>query len=214
MVWMSSWCPINTLETNSMFLPSITSRVKSWIAPYSLYSCGWWLSVQLRCFDNGKIVYATWQSLNPEMELTLYSLGKGGQGRKESNHSNRWEGNSRTSSWDFGEEAGSCKARLENIWRFRGLQINIQSRRKKTGSFQVQVSVGSPYSKRALNLSSICRNDRKRNSHHYGNSRGRWSYLGQIGIWTRLDRPWLYNASGVEMSNQLLPLPKQRLVWI
>ena len=31
----------------------------------------------LEVFDNGQIVYATWQSLNPEMELTLYSLGKG-----------------------------------------------------------------------------------------------------------------------------------------
>ncbi|MEG3142043.1 hypothetical protein SD436_01110 [Streptococcus sp. 2A/TPW/M5] len=31
----------------------------------------------LDVFDNGQIVYATWQSLNPEMELTLYSLGKG-----------------------------------------------------------------------------------------------------------------------------------------
>ncbi len=26
--------------------------------------------------------YATWQSLNPEMELTLYSLERGSQGRK------------------------------------------------------------------------------------------------------------------------------------
>ena len=31
----------------------------------------------LDVFDNGQIVYATWQSINPEMELTLYSLGKG-----------------------------------------------------------------------------------------------------------------------------------------
>ena len=31
----------------------------------------------LEVFDNGQIVYATWQSINPEMELTLYSLGKG-----------------------------------------------------------------------------------------------------------------------------------------
>ncbi|QWL82177.1 hypothetical protein SKZB199_0381 [Streptococcus sp. ZB199] len=31
----------------------------------------------LEVFDNGKIVYATWQSINPEMELTLYSLRKG-----------------------------------------------------------------------------------------------------------------------------------------
>ena len=31
----------------------------------------------LDVFDNGQIVYATWQSVNPEMELTLYSLGKG-----------------------------------------------------------------------------------------------------------------------------------------
>ena len=31
----------------------------------------------LNLFDNGQIVYAAWQSVNPEMELTLYSLGKG-----------------------------------------------------------------------------------------------------------------------------------------
>ena len=31
----------------------------------------------LEVFDNGQIVYATWQSLNPDQELTLYSLGKG-----------------------------------------------------------------------------------------------------------------------------------------
>ncbi|MFC3921087.1 FG-GAP repeat protein [Streptococcus lactarius] len=47
----------------------------------------------LDVFDNGQIVYATWQSLNPEQELTLYSLRKGSQGRKESDHSNGWEPN-------------------------------------------------------------------------------------------------------------------------
>lgn len=36
----------------------------------------------LDVFDNGQIVYATWQSINPEMELTLYSLGKG-EAKKE-----------------------------------------------------------------------------------------------------------------------------------
>ena len=31
----------------------------------------------LDVFDNGQIVYATWQSVNPDQELTLYALGKG-----------------------------------------------------------------------------------------------------------------------------------------
>lgn len=31
----------------------------------------------LEVFENGQIVYATWQSINPEMRLTFYSLGKG-----------------------------------------------------------------------------------------------------------------------------------------
>ncbi len=38
----------------------------------------------LDLFDNGQIVYATWQSVSPDRELTLYSIGKGGsKGRKK-----------------------------------------------------------------------------------------------------------------------------------
>ena len=61
-----------------MFLLSITSRVKKAELLHTAYTAavGGYRS-SLDVFDNGQIVYATWQSVNPDQELTLYALGKG-----------------------------------------------------------------------------------------------------------------------------------------
>ena len=74
----------------------------------------------LEVFDNGQIVYATWQSLNPEMELTLYSLGKG-EAKEEKLDLSKLD-------WKTFDGTGYSKS-------------TAKAEEKKTESFQVQVSV-------------------------------------------------------------------------
>ena len=96
----------------------------------------------LEAFDNGKIVYATWQSLNPEMELTLYSLGKGEA--KEEKKATIQIGGKETAEQAIGISAKKLDlAKLD--WKtFDGSgdsKSTSKAEDKKTGSFQVQVSV-------------------------------------------------------------------------
>lgn len=96
----------------------------------------------LEAFDNGKIVYATWQSLNPEMELTLYSLGKGEA--KEEKKATIQIGGKETVEQALGISAKKLDlAKLD--WKtFDGSgdsKSTSKAEDKKTGSFQVQVSV-------------------------------------------------------------------------
>lgn len=131
------------------------------------------------------------------MELTLYSLGKGEA--KEEKKATIQIGGKETA-----EQALGISAKKLNLSKLDWKNLMVQGipnqqlkpKRKIRKLPSASQCVGSPYSKRALNLSSICRNDRKRNSYHYGNRRGGGSYLGQIRIWTRLDRPWIHNAGG------------------
>ena len=96
----------------------------------------------LEAFDNGQIVYATWQSLNPEMELTLYSLGKG-EAKEEKKATIQIGGN------ETAEQALGISAKKLNLskldWKkFDGSgdsKSTAKAEDKKTGSFQVQVSV-------------------------------------------------------------------------
>ena len=96
----------------------------------------------LEAFDNGQIVYATWQSLNPEMELTLYSLGKGEA--KEEKKATIQIGGKETAEQALGiSEKKLDLAKLD--WKtFDGSgdsKSTSKAEDKKTGSFQVQVSV-------------------------------------------------------------------------
>ena len=96
----------------------------------------------LEVFDNGQIVYATWQSLNPEMELTLYSLGKGEA--KEEKKATIQIGGKETAEQALGiSEKKLDLAKLD--WKtFDGSgdsKSTSKAEDKKTGSFQVQVSV-------------------------------------------------------------------------
>ena len=96
----------------------------------------------LDLFDNGQIVYATWQSLNPEMELTLYSLGKGEA--KEEKKATIQIGGKETAEQALGISAKKLDlAKLD--WKtFDGSgdsKSTSKAEDKKTGSFQVQVSV-------------------------------------------------------------------------
>ena len=96
----------------------------------------------LEVFDNGQIVYATWQSLNPEMELTLYSLGKGEA--KEEKKATIQIGGKETAEQAIGISAKKLDlAKLD--WKtFDGSgdsKSTSKAEDKKTGSFQVQVSV-------------------------------------------------------------------------
>ena len=96
----------------------------------------------LEAFDNGQIVYATWQSLNPEMELTLYSLGKGEA--KEEKKATIQIGGKETAEQALGISAKKLDlAKLD--WKtFDGSgdsKSTSKAEDKKTGSFQVQVSV-------------------------------------------------------------------------
>ena len=96
----------------------------------------------LDLFDNGQIVYATWQSVNPEMELTLYSLGKGEA--KEEKKATIQIGGKETAEQALG--ISTKKLDLTKLdWKtFDGSgdsKSTAKVEEKKLGSFQVQVSV-------------------------------------------------------------------------
>ena len=96
----------------------------------------------LDVFDNGQIVYATWQSLNPEMELTLYSLGKGGA--KEEKKATIQIGGKKTAEQALGISAKKLDITKLDWKTFDGSgdsKSTAKAEEKKSESFQVQVSV-------------------------------------------------------------------------
>lgn len=96
----------------------------------------------LDVFDNGQIVYATWQSINPEMELTLYSLGKGEA--KEEKKATIQIGGKETAEQALGISAKKLDLAKLDWKNFDGSgksKSTSKAEDKKTGSFQVQVSV-------------------------------------------------------------------------
>ena len=96
----------------------------------------------LEVFDNGQIVYATWQSLNPKMELTLYSLGKGGA--KEEKKATIQIGGKKTAEQALGISAKKLDLTKLDWKTFDGSgdsKSTAKAEEKKSESFQVQVSV-------------------------------------------------------------------------
>ena len=96
----------------------------------------------LEVFDNGQIVYATWQSLNPEMELTLYSLGKGEA--KEEKKATIQIGGKETAEQALGMSAKQLDLSKLDWKKFDGSgdsKSTAKAEEKKSVSFQVQVSV-------------------------------------------------------------------------
>ena len=96
----------------------------------------------LEVFDNGQIVYATWQSLNPEMELTLYSLGKGEA--KEEKKATIQIGGKETAEKALGISAKKLdlsKLYWKNFDGTGNSKSTAKAEEKKSESFQVQVSV-------------------------------------------------------------------------
>ena len=96
----------------------------------------------LEVFDNGQIVYATWQSLNPEMELTLYSLGKGEA--KEEKKATIQIGGKETAEQALGISAKKLDLSKLDWKTFDGTgysKSTAKAEEKKSESFQVQVSV-------------------------------------------------------------------------
>ena len=93
----------------------------------------------LDLFDNGQIVYATWQSVNPEMELTLYSLGKG-----EAKEATIQIGGKETAEQALGISAKKLDLSKLDWKKFDGSgnsKSTAKAEEKKSESFQVQVSV-------------------------------------------------------------------------
>lgn len=96
----------------------------------------------LDIFDNGQIVYATWQSVNPEQELTLYSLEKGKA--KEEKKATIQIGGNQTAEKALGISAKKLDLSKLDWKTFEGTgdsKSTAKAEDKKTGSFQVQVSV-------------------------------------------------------------------------
>lgn len=96
----------------------------------------------LDVFDNGQIGYATWQSLNPEQELTLYSLEKGKA--KEEKKATIQIGGNQTAEQALGISAKKLDLAKLDWKNFDGKgksKSTAKAEDKKTGSFQVQVSV-------------------------------------------------------------------------
>ena len=96
----------------------------------------------LDLFDNGQIVYATWQSLNPEMELSLYSLEKGEA--KEEKKATIQIGGKKTAEQALGISAKKLDLSKLDWKTFDGSgnsKSTAKAEEKKSESFQVQVSV-------------------------------------------------------------------------
>lgn len=96
----------------------------------------------LDIFDNGQIVYATWQSVNPEQELTLYSLEKGKA--KEEKKVTIQIGGNQTAEKALGISAKKLDLSKLDWKTFDGSgdsKSTAKAEEKKSGSFQVQVSV-------------------------------------------------------------------------
>ena len=104
-------------------------------------SAGGYRSI-LDVFDNGQIVYATWQSLNPEMELSLYSLEKGEV--KEEKKATIQIGGKETAEQALGMSAKKLDLSKLDWKKFDGSgnsKSTAKAEEKKSESFQVQVSV-------------------------------------------------------------------------
>lgn len=96
----------------------------------------------LDIFDNGQIVYATWQSVNPEQELTLYSLEKGKA--KEEKKATIQIGGNQTAEKALGISAKKLDLSKLDWKTFEGIgdsKSTAKAEEKKSGIFQVQVSV-------------------------------------------------------------------------
>lgn len=96
----------------------------------------------LDIFDNGQIVYATWQSVNPEQELTLYSLEKGKA--KEEKKATIQIGGNQTAEKALGISAKKLDLSKLDWKTFEGTgdsKSTAKAEGKKSGIFQVQVSV-------------------------------------------------------------------------
>lgn len=96
----------------------------------------------LDVFDNGQIVYATWQSVNPDQELTLYSLEKGKA--KEEKKATIQIGGNQPAEQALGISAKKLDLAKLDWKNFNGTgksKLTAKAEDKKTGSFQVQVSV-------------------------------------------------------------------------
>lgn len=96
----------------------------------------------LDIFDNGQIVYATWQSVNPEQELTLYSLEKGKA--KEEKKATIQIGGNQTAEKALGISAKKLDLSKLDWKTFEGTgdsKSTAKAEEKKSGIFQVQVSV-------------------------------------------------------------------------
>ena len=150
------------------------------------------------------------------MELTLYSLGKGEA--KEEKKATIQIGGKETAEQALGISAKKLNLSKLDWKKFDGSgdsKSTAKAEEKKIRKLpSASQCVGSPYSKRALNLSSICRNDRKRNSHHYGNSKRGWPYLGANWNLGKAGSPLTIQRAWVAILNQLQRLPLQRLEWI
>lgn len=96
----------------------------------------------LEAYDNGQLAYASWQSTQPEMELTLYSLEKGKA--KEEKKATIQIGGKETAEQALGISAKKLDLSRLDWKKFDGSgdsKSTAKAEDKKTGSFQVQVSV-------------------------------------------------------------------------
>ena len=96
----------------------------------------------LEAYDNGQLAYASWQSTQPEMELTLYSLGKGEA--KEEKKATIQIGGDQTAEQALGISAKKLDLSKLDWKTFDGSgdsKSTAKEEEKKSGSFQVQVSV-------------------------------------------------------------------------
>ena len=131
---MSSCCPIGALDKNDTLLriyylkgqPAEPCSTQ----PMWLLAGGYRSSLDL--FDNGQIVYATWQSLSPDRELTLYSLGKG-KPRKKRKQPFKSVGTqtAEQGSWDFGQAAGPQQSSTGKHLTVQGTPNQQQKQKRK-----------------------------------------------------------------------------------
>ena len=96
----------------------------------------------LEAYDNGQLAYASWQSTQPEMELTLYSLEKGKA--KEEKKATIQIGGKETAEQALGISAKKLDLSKLDWKTFEDSgdsKSTAKAEEKKSESFQVQVSV-------------------------------------------------------------------------
>ena len=174
----------------------------------------------LDVFDNGQIVYATWQSINPEMELTLYSPGKG-EAKEEKKATIQIGGRKQQNKLlGFQPRSWILESSTGKTFEGSGDSNQHQSGETKTGSFQVQVSVADLRIRKEPSTSAPSAGMIAKGTHTItetveadGHTWGKWN-LDKVGSPLNSQRAWmvLNQQAQVKSSGMNIQTPERKFL--